>query len=44
MDNTLFRIKEVYKCTLKATYNIEIDGKVIQAGEPIVIIENLKSF
>ena len=42
MDNTLFGMKEVYECTLKATYDIEIGGKVIQAGEPIVVFDSLQ--
>ena len=42
MDNTILGMKEVYECTLKATYDIEIGGRTIQAGEPIVVFNSLQ--
>ena len=42
MENNMFGLKEMYECILKATYDIEIGGKTISAGEPIVIFDSLQ--
>ena len=42
MDIQMFGIKEIYECVIKSTYDIEINNKIIKAGEPIVSFENLQ--
>ena len=37
-----FSLKELYDVALKATYPIEIDGKVIEAGETIAFFDQLQ--
>lgn len=42
MDNSMFGMKDVYECTLKAPYDVQMGNLVIQAGEPIVIFDSLQ--
>lgn len=42
MDNQMNGLKEIYDCVIKATYDIEIDGKKISIGEPIVAFKKLQ--
>lgn len=42
MDNNMFGLKEMYDCVLTATYDIEIGGRTIRAGEPIVRFDSLQ--
>ena len=37
-----FSFRELYDVTLKATYDIEANGKTIKAGEPIVIFDKIQ--
>lgn len=42
MENNMLGLKEMYECTISATYDIEVGGKVIHAGEPIVTFDSLQ--
>lgn len=42
MDNTMLGLKEIYGCVLKATYDIDIRGKKIKAGEPIAVFDSVQ--
>lgn len=42
MDNNMFGLKEMYDCVFTATYDIEVGGKKILAGEPIVRFDSLQ--
>ena len=41
MENNMFGLKDIYDCTLKATYDMKLGNRVIKAGEPIVVFESL---
>ena len=41
MENNMFGLKDIYDCTLKATYDMKVGNRVIKAGEPIVVFESL---
>ena len=42
MENNMFGIKEMYECILKATYDIEVGGMKIKAGQPVAIFDTLQ--
>lgn len=42
MYDQTFGLKEIYSCILKSTYDIEIDGNLIVAGEPIVTFDKIQ--
>ena len=42
MDNNMFGLKEMYDCVFTATYDIEVAGRKILAGEPIVRFDSLQ--
>lgn len=42
MDNTIYGLKEIYECVLKATYDMKMGSRLITAGEPIVIFDSLQ--
>lgn len=42
MYDQTFGLKEIYGCILKSTYDIEIDGNLIVAGEPIITFDKIQ--
>lgn len=44
MEDKMFGMKEVYDCILTATYDIEMGGKIIKAGEPLVHFSSIQMF
>ena len=42
MDNSIYGLKEIYECVLKATYDMKMGSRLISAGEPIVIFDSLQ--
>ena len=42
MDNSIYGLKEIYECVLKATYDMKMGSRLITAGEPIVIFDSLQ--
>lgn len=42
MDNEMLGLKEIYNCIIKATYDIEINGQIIKAGEPIAVLDSIQ--
>lgn len=42
MDNNMLGMKELYDCQLKAVFQININGKTIDPGEPIAIFQSIQ--
>lgn len=42
MDNEMLGLREIYNCVIRATYDIEINGKKIKAGEPIFVLDSIQ--
>lgn len=42
MNNEMLGLKEIYNCILKSTYEIEVNGKKIKPGEPILVFDKIQ--
>jgi hypothetical protein len=42
IDNEMLGLREIYNCVIKATYDTEVNGKFIAAGEPIVVLDAIQ--
>lgn len=42
MTDQMFGLREIYNCVIRATYDIEVDGRIITAGEPIAVLDSVQ--